>query len=450
MFRTLTTKGLTLLRQPAMRGMIGIALLKVAMIAFNFTLIAFAARVLGEHDFGVYSIMFSAAGLFCVIATFGQSMLIVRSWNEYSAAGDKGRLKGSLIYAAASSGAGSLVVAAGFFGWLDIHYDTSLALAVTAYMVAQGVLWNTSHLVRASVGVGTGDGTGNLFVPGAVILYIPYALLTGQTVTVTLLFTLLATGASVAILLHFFIMPGVIRRRFGAGFSDAAPVMDTRLWTTRSFKLWLSSGLETANQYLDVLLIGYLLSPAMAGVYFVVTRLANAFAAASDAINLFATRHIPDLYYRRDRQGLDTVLNTIAGTTAAVVSAGLVGIVLFGYWVLALINPNYGEHYGALVLLCVGTAALAGAGPSASLLMLTGHEGRYLVILAGTVVLRAIGFLALTPTFGILGAVGATTISFVVLAIALRHSTRSLAGLDTSLLRLFSASPKGLEPARAD
>lgn len=445
----LVTRALTILRQPAMRGMIGIAVLKVAMIAFNFGLIALATRALGEHDFGVYSMLFSSAGLFCVIATFGQSMLIVRSWNEYSAAGDMSQLKGALIYTAITSGLGSALVAAGFLGWLDMQYDWALALSVTAYMVLQGVLWNTSHLVRASVGVGTGDGTGNLFVPAPVLAYLPYALYTGQTVTVAQVFTLLALGAGAAILLHLVIMPGVIRRRFGDRFRRARTVMDGAQWTTRSFKLWLSSGLETANQYLDVIIIGYLLSPTLAGVYFVVTRLANAFAAASDAINLFATRHIPDLYYRGDRKGLDTVLNTIALTTAAVVAAGLIGIVALGYWILVLISPAYGEHYPALVLLCVGTAALAGAGPSASLLMLTGHEGRYLVVLGATVILRAIGFLALTPSFGILGAVSATTISFVLLGIALRHSTRTLAGIDTSLLRLFSAAPEPLQPAVA-
>jgi O-antigen/teichoic acid export membrane protein len=307
-------------------------------------------------------------------------------------------------------------------------------------MIAQGVLWNTSHLVRAAVGMGVGDGVGNLFVSAPVLIWLPIAHFSGRPVSVTLVFALLALGAGAAILVHLVVMARVLRRRI-PGFGSVRARVETRLWTTRSLKLWLSSGLETANQYLDVLIIGYLLSPSVAGAYFVVTRLANAFAAASDSLNLFATRHIPDLYYRRDFDQLGRILNTIAGTTAAVVVIGLVAIAALGFWVLTLVSPAYGEYYPALVVLCVGTAALAAAGPSASFLMLTGHEGRYLAILALTVLLRAAAFVALTPGFGILGAVAATTGSFMVMALALRHATRKLAGIDASLLRLMTPAP---------
>src|SRR5690606_19205059 len=141
---------------------------------------------------------------------------------------------------------------------------------------------------RAAVGVGTGDGIGSLCVPVPVLIYIPYAYLEGMAVSLTMIFALLALGGAVAILIHVAVMSRVTRRRF-PGFANIPAMLEPRLWTTRSLKLWMSSGLETANQYLDVLIIGYLLSPSVAGVYFVVTRLANAFAAASDSLNLFAT-----------------------------------------------------------------------------------------------------------------------------------------------------------------
>jgi O-antigen/teichoic acid export membrane protein len=68
--------------------------------------------------------------------------------------------------------------------------------------------------------------------------------------------------------------------------------------------------------------------------------------------------------------------------------------------------------------------------------MLTGHEGRYLSIIGSTVLLRSAGFFVLIPTFGVLGAVAATTVSFVWMAIMLRNSAKSLAGIDGSVLRL--------------
>jgi O-antigen/teichoic acid export membrane protein len=89
-----------------------------------------------------------------------------------------------------------------------------------------------------------------------------------------------------------------------------------------------------------------------------------------------------------------------------------------------------------LALLSLGTAAVAAAGPSGSILMLTGHEGRYLAIIGGTVLLRSAGFFILIPFFGITGAVAATTISFVWMAIMLGTSAKSLTGIDGSVLRL--------------
>ena len=51
---------------PAMLGMAGVFVLRIAITALNFTLISLAARSLGELSFGSYSILFSAAGLFCI------------------------------------------------------------------------------------------------------------------------------------------------------------------------------------------------------------------------------------------------------------------------------------------------------------------------------------------------------------------------------------------------
>ena len=108
-----------------------------------------------------------------------------------------------------------------------------------------------------------------------------------------------------------------------------------------------------------------------------------------------------------------------------------------GRFFLSIFNDAYVPYYPALALLCFGTAAVAAAGPSGSILMLTGHEGRYLKIIALTVLIRAVGFFALIPAFGIMGAVSATTISFVFMTAMLRYQSKKLTGLDGSVLRLL-------------
>ncbi|HEY6631314.1 MAG TPA: polysaccharide biosynthesis C-terminal domain-containing protein, partial [Rhizobiaceae bacterium] len=308
--------------------------------------------------------------------------------------------------------------------------------AVTLFMVLQASVTTSAHLVRTAIGVGAGDGNSNLLVSVPALVYLAAVLVAGGTAETSTVFFLFAAGAATAMALHFIFMRRKVRQLF-PGFASVRPRYEAAEWRARSFKLWMSNGLEAANQYLDVLIIGYMMSPAVAGAYFVTTRLANAFATVSDTMHMFSTRHIPDLYYRSEFKQLNSLLNSVAAITLAVIACGMVVILGGGKFFLMVFNEAYVPYYPALALLCFGTAAVAAAGPSGSILMLTGHEGRYLRIIAITVLVRAAGFFALIPFFGIMGAVSATTISFVLMTALLRHASKKLTGLDGSVVRLL-------------
>jgi O-antigen/teichoic acid export membrane protein len=132
------------------------------------------------------------------------------------------------------------------------------------------------------------------------------------------------------------------------------------------------------------------------------------------------------------------LLDSVAAVTLAVIAAGMIVILGGGHYLLLVFSQAYVPYYGALAILSVGMAAVAAAGPSGSILMLTGHEGRYLAIIGVTVLIRTLGFLALIPPFGVIGAVAATTVSFIAMALMLRTSTRNVAGIDGSVLRLVT------------
>ena len=388
--------------------------------------------------FGTYSILFSAAGLFCIVATFGQQMLVMRFWSEYSSPDQIGFLKGALIFS------GLICLAGGLAGGDPVLRLVCrdppaawLAAAVTFYLVALAIVMTTSHLVRTALGVGIGDGIGNLALTIPPILYLLTGLARGTDAEIDALFVLMAAGGSAAIVIHAVLMWRRILRRF-PGFKACKARYDIPRWRARSFKLWMSNALEASNQYVDVLIIGALMNPTIAGAYFVTTRLANAFAMATDAIHMFSTRHIPDLYYRREFGPLDTLLDSVAAVTLAVIAAGMIVILCGGHYLLLVFSQAYVPYYGALAVLSVGMAAVAAAGPSGSILMLTGHEGRYLAIIGVTVLIRTLGFLALIPPFGVIGAVAATTVSFVAMALMLRTSARNVAGIDGSVLRLVT------------
>lgn len=433
---TILQKAIGFARSMSIRSIVGAFALKGFTVALLFLLISLATRVLGEHDFGMFSILFSAGGLFAVFATAGQQVLVMRTWNEYSAANDAPRLKGALYFSLATVTIGTMLVGSTFYFVLSFFFPLKLAAAAALYLCFFGASLVSSHLVRTAIGVGRGDGIGNLGPITLPILYLIMSAATGHNADIATLLLLFATGAASAVIIHTVLIFNNIRARFPE-FSAVKALYDTPTWKLRSLKLWISNGLEASNQYLDVLIIGFLMSPTVAGAYFVTTRLANIFAIATDALHWFSSRHIPDLYYRKDFKGLDAMLNTVAIVTLLVVSGGLIAMTAVGYWLLMIFSPTYTPYYGALLVLCIGTAAVSAAGPSGSILMFTGHEGRTLKILASTVALRVAGFFALIPMFEVMGAVSATTISFLFMAIMLRLSAKKLTGIDGSIARLL-------------
>lgn len=424
------------MRSTAVRGIASVFVLKGSTVILNFALITLAARALGEVAFGLFSVLFSAAGLLAIVASLGQQLLLMRSWNEYVAIGDPARLKGALRFGTVSFGIGATVAGATLFAVLAPSFPLPLVLSAVTYMIMLGLVLTTAHLVRTAVGVGIGDGLGNIFSVLLPIVYLIACLLGHAEARIEMVFWSYALGAGLASAIHVLVLRRKLRSLY-PDFPDVRPVFETATWARRSYKLWFSNGLEAANQYLDVLIVGMLMSPTIAGGYFVTTRLANAFATASDAMNMFSTRHIPDLHFRGETLRLRQMLDTVSWITLAVIVGGLVAILGLGPYLLAVFSPAYVQYYPALALLCVGTAALAAVGSSASILMLTGHEGSYLRIIASSVAMRAAGFFLLVPFFDVMGAVSATVIAALFMTAMLRNSARSLAGVDGSVLRLL-------------
>jgi O-antigen/teichoic acid export membrane protein len=414
--------------------------LKGAITVLSFALVTFAARALQPELFGTYSLLFSAAGLLGIAATLGQQVLVMRFWSEYLAAERDDLLKGALIFSATAALLGCVVLGVPFYLWCTAHYGDSVALAVVLYLVTFALVMTTAHLVRSAVGVGIGDGVANflLTLPGAA--YFGTCMVAGVPAELAVSFAAMAAGAALAIVVHLFVLRGSLASR--PAFHKTRPAFLMRQWTSRSAKLWMSSALEAANQYLDVLVIGFLMDPVTAGAWFVLTRLANIISVATDAIHMFATRHIPQLYFRGETARLGGILDTVAWVVLLVILGSIVAIAIAGGWLLAIFNSSYAAYHGVLIILAIGAAAGAAAGSSPSLLMLTGHEGRYLAIIGGAVLLRLCALVTLVPMFGAAGAAVAVAASQLAMTLLIRRAVRHCTGIDASVLRVaLKAAP---------
>jgi O-antigen/teichoic acid export membrane protein len=204
--------------------------------------------------------------------------------------------------------------------------------------------------------------------------------------------------------------------------------------------------LETLNQYFDVVVIYLLLDAPAAGVYFVATRIANAFGTLLAAAHVLATRRIPQLYFSGKTDEINRIFVSMGEIILLCVVLGM-AVVFFGAeFMLAFFGPAFVHAQWTLIVLVAGTAIYAAGGPAPAVLMITGHEGKYPIILAANIALRLAGFALLIPFFGLIGAAVAATGALLLTALALNMLCRRWTGIDPSILGVFTAS-RGLPGA---
>lgn len=425
---------LRILAHEAARGAGFSVALKITASAINLVMLTLLARAMAQEAFGTFAIWFNAASLLAVAAACGQEKLILRSWSEYGESGRPGLARGALAFGIRVA-VGAPVATALFVVAYGLVAGTEPGLLAGAglFVVLQSVFWFSSHATRAIAGIGWGEGH-DITWRLVVVIGAGVALVQRLPIDAATFFLLADAGLLLAIALQVAVavsrMPAAVRR--------ATAEMETRAWFRRSFGMWSAAILEAAGQFLEVILVGLVLSPAAAGGYFVAVRLANAFAMITGGLYNYSTRQVSKLHYSNSGAELSEALRMMAWLTAALVTAGIVLVALAGRELLALFGPGFVESYPLLLILSFGTAAVALVGPAPAVLLLTGHEATYSRIVLASVVARCLGVVLLAPLFGAAGAALASAGGLLAMAIALGAACRRMAGIDPTPLVLFS------------
>jgi O-antigen/teichoic acid export membrane protein len=239
--------------------------------------------------------------------------------------------------------------------------------------------------------------------------------------------------AAVAIIVSVALQTWRVSRVLPAAVLQAKPQTDAAVWIPRSVQMWLSAMLDTANQYLEVILIGFFLGPAVAALYFVATRITNVFSMIAASMTGYATSRISGLYHTGARNELQEILRSLAVIGAMLAGGAFLVIVFGGKLLLWSFGEVYVSSYPALIILAAGSVFSALTGPAAYLLLLTGNEGAYPRIMAAGLCTRFLLIAALAPSFGLMGAAVAWSISAAGLSLALVIACYRLVKIDPSV-----------------
>jgi len=421
------------------QGVVGTIMMQFSAGAVSFAMFSLAARSFSVTDFGHLAMWLSICQMGSVLALLGQEMFVLRSLNEYGVAVRPDLAKGALIFSLTIVATIPVLLGTTLItiGTMVLGESSSLMTAAALVLVLGSGIALSSHIARCYLGILLSDGMRELLWR----LLIVIALLTVISLHVAIGIDQFFLVAAAAIGIALLIQVSALWRAFPKNILDARPRFRIGAWSMISARFWASTMVETINQYLDVVIIYWLLDPAAAGAYFVASRLANMFAMVLTAVHNYATRRIPALYFAGKSGELNRTLKLMAEVVLLCVAAGLAVIAFGAGPILALFGPAFVAQKWTLIILATGTALAAAGGPAAAVLMIAGHEGRYPIIIAANILLRFTGFAILIPMFGLPGAALATAISLGLVAIALNVLCRRWAGIDPSILILFRKLP---------
>jgi O-antigen/teichoic acid export membrane protein len=419
--------------------------IKLAAAVVGFTMFALCARYMEPVSFGSFAIIFNAMSFLSVIALCGQETLIARSWDEYTGSGRPALARGAFTFGATVViGAALLMALAVTIVWPAWHGAVSLplVLAAAAYLFAHALMQFFGQFSRVAAGLLIGEPPRELMWRLIVVLAIAFYHAFNLEFDSTDFFLASAAALVLAILFQGWQVARVLPAAVKSAVSERA----VAVWIPRSFKMWLSAFMDTTGQYLEVVVIGLFIGPAAAGFYFVATRITNVFAMIAGAISVYATPRISALFYTNAKRELQDILTSLAFIGAILIGGAFATIIVVGKLLLWAFGAVYVSAYPALLVLAAGASIGALAGPATHVLLLTGHEGTYPRIMGCTLLLR-FGLIALLgPTYGLMGAVVAWSISAVFMTTALIVACRRLVGLDPSLIHAIGSLRHPIAP----
>jgi O-antigen/teichoic acid export membrane protein len=211
------------------------------------------------------------------------------------------------------------------------------------------------------------------------------------------------------------------------------------VWRTTAFQLTVFSTTMLVIAQIDVVIAGALLGPEAAASYATASRISKFVPFGLMAVNIALAPMAARLLHEGRSDELQRLILRAAAAIFVTTVPLAIGAIAFGRPLLALFGPEFVAGYGALVLLTLGRAVNALCGPTAILLTMSGNQRDAMLIAVGSAVLDGSLLLVLVPSFGLLGAAGATATTTVAWNLALLFTVRRRTGIHPTLFALLRA-----------
>jgi len=409
--------------------------LRIAAIGLGFLATFAMARLLGVAAFGVYALVIAWTTLLSTPAMLGFERLLVRELAAFESRDEWTRIRGILRLAqrVVLPLAVALALALAGFGALlgDPHgLGAPLAFALGATIIPLTVFINVRQSALQGLHrVALSFVPETLIRPGLLLLLAGGALLLGvQQPTALLGVSLVVVATAVALVVSVVLL----RRHLGA--RRHGPSEEPQAWLPSALPLAYLATIAVIGAQVDLVLVGILLGPEDAGVYAVAVRGAAMIGIPLTVINATSAPTFARLWARGERARLQRELTLTVRSAVAVTVVVAAAFIVFGGAFLDLFGPGFERGAGPLVVLTVGRVLGTAAGPTGTLLAMTGQERAAALGVTVGVILEIVLVLVLVPLLGVVGAAFASSAGIVFTNGVQNVLVRRRLGLRTNVL----------------
>jgi O-antigen/teichoic acid export membrane protein len=202
-----------------------------------------------------------------------------------------------------------------------------------------------------------------------------------------------------------------------------------RFWIGAALPMLVVSSLEDLLPALDVMLVGALLGPADAAVYFAAGRLLALAHFAQFAIHVVNGRSMSLALAGAADISVERCLQRATAVSAFATFAALAATLVAGPVLLGFFGESFVAGTGAMAILAIGLMGRAVAVPCREYLLYSGQQRPLLVINGLALIVQAGLCLLLTPRLGLEGAATATAVAQLLRSLMLIRATRLGSGL---------------------
>jgi O-antigen/teichoic acid export membrane protein len=401
-------------------------LIRIISAAIAFVSQIILARIMGEHEYGIFVFIWVLVILIGNLSCFGFHSAQIRFLPQFQAVNDVERMRGlamtARIFALLSSSAVAILGYAGLhlFGHLvESYYVAPLFIAL--FILPMIALGDTMEgTARANSWAVVALSPTYIIRPVLILLFMLAAVWLGEPQTARTAMVMSLAATYVTTVGQFFNINWRLNRRYERGPMQ----VEFGTWFRVALPIFLIEGFGFLLTNSDTVVAGLFLSPAEVGIYFAASKTMALVQFVFFSVKAASAPRFSALFASGERSELSHFAGqTVRWSFWPSLAVGLAALAA-GNLLLSMFGPGFTAGYSVMVILFLGILTKASIGPGEVLLTMAGQQALcvklYAVALAANIAFNII----LVPLYGIEGAALAAAGAMVVEAILLHVAVR--------------------------